>query len=57
MPVKVKETITISVSKYHSLLSDSEWLGYLEAEGVDNWVGFEYAQEARNKDKQEEKAL
>jgi hypothetical protein len=31
--------------KIVQLEEDSKWLGYLEAAGVDNWSGYEYAQE------------
>lgn len=42
-----EEMITITKKEYHSLLDDSEWLSYLEAAGVDNWEGYDYAQELR----------
>lgn len=43
-----EETITISKSEYAQLLEDQEWLQCLEAAGVDNWTGFEEAQDIRD---------
>lgn len=40
-----EELITITVAHYKRLLEDSEFLGCLEACGVDNWDGYGYAQE------------
>ena len=40
-----EETITISLKEYDQLLDDSERLQALNAAGVDNWEGFEHAQE------------
>ena len=37
--------ITICLVEYEKLLKDSDWLAALEAAGVDNWEGFEHAQE------------
>ena len=45
-----EETITILKSDYDRLLRDSDWLGYLEAAGVDNWSGYEEAQDMRDED-------
>lgn len=39
------ETVTIAKSEYERLLRDSEFLGCLEACGVDNWEGYSYAHE------------
>jgi hypothetical protein len=39
--------IEIPIEEYEQLMKDSDWLGYLEAAGVDNWEGFGYAIEAR----------
>jgi hypothetical protein len=44
--IKVKymeETITISKKEYESLLKDSKKLSALEAAGVNNWDGYDYA--------------
>lgn len=40
-----EETITIPKRIYDNLVSDADWLHALEAAGVDNWEGFDYAQE------------
>lgn len=42
--------ITISVEEYKRLKKDSEWLGYLESAGVDNWDGYEFAHELARDD-------
>lgn len=39
------ETITIKKEFYDELLRDSLWLQALEAAGVDNWDGIDYAHE------------
>jgi hypothetical protein len=39
----VEETVTITKEKYDSLVLDSLWLGALEAAGVDNWEGYDFA--------------
>ena len=41
----VEETVTITKGEYEDLLSDVEFLGCLQAAGVDNWGGYEHAQE------------
>jgi hypothetical protein len=43
-----EETITISKKKYDKLVKQSEWLGYLNAAGVDNWEGYGVAQDYRD---------
>lgn len=40
------EMVRISKKEYESLLNDSQWLCALEAAGVDNWDGYEDAQDA-----------
>lgn len=40
-----KDSITITLDEYNELLSDSRFLNALWAAGVDNWGGFEAAQE------------
>lgn len=42
------ETVTISKSEYERLVRDSEWLALLEAAGVDNWQGIDYAYELKH---------
>ena len=49
-----KETVRITLSEYERLLERDEWLGYLEAGGVDNWQGIEFAVELRNADRKKE---
>ena len=44
----MEEMVTITKKEYDSLTKDSDWLGYLEAAGVDNWQGYEYAIEMRD---------
>lgn len=46
--------ITISKSEYDRLCLDSEWLGYLEAAGVDNWQGIDEAIQMRAADEEAE---
>ena len=43
--VEPKETVTIPKEKYQELLDRDEWLSCLEAAGVDNWDGIDYAYE------------
>ncbi len=38
-----EETITISRKLFDQLVKDQEWLGCLEAAGVDNWPGIDEA--------------
>jgi hypothetical protein len=45
------ETVTISAKELAALRRDSEWLGYLESAGVDNWSGIDYARELRRNDR------
>ena len=41
----MSETVTISKKEYDNLKKRDEFLSALEAAGVDNWDGIEYAQE------------
>ncbi len=43
------ESVTISKREYDRLVKDSEWLALLEAAGVDNWQGIDYAYELKQK--------
>ena len=45
MDTQEDKTITISVEEYEELKSDADFLNLLIAAGVDNWDGYEYAQE------------
>ena len=47
---KLNEKISDLRVANDSLEKDSTWLGYLEAAGVDNWGGYDYAQEMREED-------
>jgi hypothetical protein len=38
-------TWVLTNEEYESITYDIEWLGYLEAAGVDNWQGYDYARE------------
>lgn len=40
-----EETVTILKSEYDQMLEDVQFLAALLAAGVDNWDGYEYAQE------------
>lgn len=44
------DTVTISKKEYKKLQMDAEWLRCLEAAGVDNWEGIEYAIDLREED-------
>ena len=46
----LEETITITKSEYESLLEDRKRLRSLEAAGVDNWSGYDYARELYEED-------
>ncbi len=39
-------TVTITQAEYESLKADVEFLRRLEAAGVDNWEGYDFAREA-----------
>lgn len=39
----MEELVTISYSEYERLLKAEAFLNALEAVGVDNWSGYEYA--------------
>lgn len=41
----MSETVTISKKEYDSLIKRVDWLKCLEAAGVDNWEGYDYARE------------
>ena len=42
-------TVTITLDEYEQLQAAYEWLGYLEAAGVNNWEGIDYAGELARK--------
>jgi hypothetical protein len=43
-----EEMVTITKKEYKRLFKREEWLSCLEAAGVDNWEGFDYAREIKN---------
>lgn len=45
-----EEMVTITKEEYDSLVSDSEFLDCLRAAGVDNWEGYDTAQEMLDPD-------
>lgn len=53
-----KKTITlmktITLEEYIHLKERSDWLYALEAAGVDNWGGYDYARELLNQDEDED---
>lgn len=40
-----ENTITIPLKEYNQLIHDQEFLQALQAAGVDNWEGYDYAWE------------
>ena len=44
------DTVTISKKEYESLKEDAAWLRALEAAGVDNWDGYDFARELLQED-------
>jgi phage pi2 protein 07 len=46
-----EETVTISKEEYDELLEAQRFLDCLEHQGVDNWSGYEFAQEEYNSQK------
>lgn len=48
-PLKPK-TIEMSISEYEELLSDSQFLSYLEDSGVTSWTGYKKAVELQKSD-------
>lgn len=41
------DKVLIDKSEYEELIKDRDWLRCLEAAGVDNWSGFDYAIEIK----------
>ena len=50
MNTPTEETVVISKKEYEMLLRAADWLGCLEAAGVDNWQGYDYAIELRDQE-------
>ena len=44
------DTVTVRREQYEGLLEKAKWLAALEAAGVDNWDGIDYAFELFNED-------
>jgi hypothetical protein len=44
------EMIAITKKQYDTLIEDSNWLRFLEAAGVDNWDGYDFARELSEED-------
>lgn len=42
---ELNKTVTISEEEFNELVADSTFLMYLTQAGVDNWEGYEIAQE------------
>lgn len=40
-----EEMVTITKEEYEELLADSKFLACLDAAGVDNWDGYDFAQD------------
>jgi len=49
----MEETVTITKAEYKRLLDDSDFLGCLEACGVDNWGGYDDARQMFNEEGEE----
>jgi len=47
-------TITITMEEYEELKRDQDFLNCLAAAGVDNWEGYEYAQELMDDEDEDE---
>jgi len=47
-----KDIVVLTQEEYDELVKRSEWLGWLEQAGVDNWDGYSYAFELRDEDQQ-----
>lgn len=41
----MEEEVTITKAEYRRLIKLEKWLDCLEAAGVDNWEGYDHAQE------------
>lgn len=50
---KHDEIVTITIAEYNRLKSRSNWLHCLEAAGVDNWEGMDYAADLRRENPEE----
>lgn len=48
-----EDTVTISRARFEELLEAEDWLGWLEAAGVDNSEAYDYARELRNESRED----
>lgn len=48
-----EEMVTITLDEYNELKDDSKFLYHLMIYGVDNWSGYQYAQEDFNHHKEQ----
>lgn len=48
------EMVTITKEEYYRLLNRDDWLGWLEAAGVDSWEGYDVAQDMRGESEEED---
>lgn len=46
-----EEVVTISKKDYDELVKDQEFLSALQAAGVDNWEGYDFAREMFNENR------
>lgn len=47
-PKDDKQTITVPIKEYDELIEDQKFLDALRAAGVDNWEGYDIAQDIRD---------
>lgn len=52
-----EETVTISKAEYEKLLEAAEFLACLEGAGVDNWSGYDFAWELKDRRARENKEV
>jgi hypothetical protein len=45
-----EEMVTITKAQHDHLLKKDDWLSCLEQAGVDNWSGWDYAQEIKEEE-------
>lgn len=55
--IRMTKTVTIDKEEYKELLEDQKFLYALQAAGVDNWDGYEYAQDIYQEENESEEDL
>jgi hypothetical protein len=50
-PLLTEEVVELPKSVYDAMCDTEDWLAALEAAGVDNWEGYDFAREIYNEDK------